>query len=280
MAHTATFVSMSDLMCLSTVSVRVCVYRQAEGRADPAAHWVGETGHPETHAADRGPSERNTHTHTNDGPAAGTHTTQTDTHTLTLPQGVHHNSLSLSPSQDLKQQNRLQSLERQLDEKSSEVQELKRENEDLKERMSAMSAQREEQVDHKHKHKRSVTRWPQTHTQRSIIRWPQAYSHSSQWRDWLLTIGIKSGPHCCLFWSRTVYLFKFSTEKGFGTVPYISTTENQLSTSSHKVHPKIKILSSLTYPHVIPKWIKLSFGFHWPYLMYSMYVYRLMFICE
>ncbi|XP_016351311.1 protein FAM184B-like [Sinocyclocheilus anshuiensis] len=53
--------------------------------------------------------------------------------------------------QDLKQQNRLQSLERQLDEKSSEVQELKRENEDLKERMSAVIAQKVEQDDHKHK---------------------------------------------------------------------------------------------------------------------------------
>jgi len=136
------------------------VFRQAEGRADPAAHRVGETGHPETHAADRRPSERNTHTHTNDGPTAGTHRTQTDTHNYTVSRDASllSLSLSLSPSQDLKQQNRLQSLERQLDEKSSEVQELKRENEDLKERISAMSAQREEQDDHNHKHKRSVPR--------------------------------------------------------------------------------------------------------------------------
>ncbi|KAI4879844.1 hypothetical protein NFI96_027526 [Prochilodus magdalenae] len=40
--------------------------------------------------------------------------------------------------QDLKQQNRVQSLERQLDERSSEVQELKRENEELRERMKAL----------------------------------------------------------------------------------------------------------------------------------------------
>lgn len=66
--------------------------RQAESRADPAAHRVGETGHPETHAADRGPSKRNPHTHTNDGPAAGTHTnkpitagTYTNRHCPTTP---------------------------------------------------------------------------------------------------------------------------------------------------------------------------------------------------
>lgn len=81
---------------VSSNCVCMCVCRQAEGRADPAAHWVGETGHPETHAADWGPSERNTHTHTNDGPAAGTHTNHTDRHTPTPPQGVHHpTSLSL-----------------------------------------------------------------------------------------------------------------------------------------------------------------------------------------
>ncbi|XP_051757599.1 protein FAM184B [Ctenopharyngodon idella] len=70
-----------------------------------------------------------------------------------LQNEIHTHTQMMALQQDLKQQNRLQSLERQLDEKSSEVQELKRENEDLKERMSAMSAQREEQVDHKHKHK-------------------------------------------------------------------------------------------------------------------------------
>ncbi|XP_067297793.1 protein FAM184B isoform X2 [Pseudorasbora parva] len=70
-----------------------------------------------------------------------------------LQNEIHTHTQMMALQQDLKQQNRLQSLERQLDEKSSEVQELKRENEDLKERMSAMSAQREEQDDHKHKHK-------------------------------------------------------------------------------------------------------------------------------
>lgn len=42
-----------------------------------------------------------------------------------------------------------------MDEKSSEVQELKREKENLKERMNTMNAQKEEQ-DHRHKHRRSV----------------------------------------------------------------------------------------------------------------------------
>ncbi|KAK7166383.1 hypothetical protein R3I93_006220 [Phoxinus phoxinus] len=70
-----------------------------------------------------------------------------------LQNEIHTHTQMMALQQDLKQQNRLQSLERQLDEKSSEVQELKRENEDLKERISAMSAQREEQDDHNHKHK-------------------------------------------------------------------------------------------------------------------------------
>ncbi|XP_043094212.1 protein FAM184B isoform X1 [Puntigrus tetrazona] len=70
-----------------------------------------------------------------------------------LQNEIHTHTQMMALQQDLKQQNRLQSLERQLDEKSSEVQELKRENEDLKERMSAVIAQREEQDDHKHKHK-------------------------------------------------------------------------------------------------------------------------------
>ncbi|XP_077059584.1 protein FAM184B isoform X3 [Siphateles boraxobius] len=71
-----------------------------------------------------------------------------------LQNEIHTHTQMMALQQDLKQQNRLQSLERQLDEKSSEVQELKRENEDLKERISAMSAQREEQNDHNHKLKR------------------------------------------------------------------------------------------------------------------------------
>ncbi|XP_016145042.1 protein FAM184B isoform X2 [Sinocyclocheilus grahami] len=70
-----------------------------------------------------------------------------------LQNEIHTYTQMMALQQDLKQQNRLQSLERQLDEKSSEVQELKRENEDLKERMSAKSTRREEPDDHKHKHK-------------------------------------------------------------------------------------------------------------------------------
>ncbi|KTF88757.1 hypothetical protein cypCar_00019839 [Cyprinus carpio] len=69
-----------------------------------------------------------------------------------LQNEIHTHTQMMALQQDLKQQNRLQSLERQLDEKSSEVQELKRENGDLK-RMSAKSTQREEPDDHKHKHK-------------------------------------------------------------------------------------------------------------------------------
>ncbi|XP_026872353.2 protein FAM184B isoform X2 [Electrophorus electricus] len=52
--------------------------------------------------------------------------------------------------QDLKQQNRLQSLERQLDERSSEVQELKRANEELKEQVNALRAERLASTDNKH----------------------------------------------------------------------------------------------------------------------------------
>ncbi|XP_058631729.1 protein FAM184B isoform X2 [Onychostoma macrolepis] len=70
-----------------------------------------------------------------------------------LQNEIHTYTQMMALQQDLKQQNRLQSLERQLDEKSSEVQELKRENEDLKERMSAVIAQKEERDDHKNKHK-------------------------------------------------------------------------------------------------------------------------------
>ncbi|XP_057187653.1 protein FAM184B isoform X2 [Triplophysa rosa] len=69
-----------------------------------------------------------------------------------LQNEIHTHTQMMALQQDLKQQNRLQSLERQLDEKSSEVQELKREKEDLKERMNAMNAQKEEQ-DHRHKHR-------------------------------------------------------------------------------------------------------------------------------
>ncbi|KAL7841911.1 hypothetical protein SRHO_G00256020 [Serrasalmus rhombeus] len=52
--------------------------------------------------------------------------------------------------QDLKQQNRVQSLERQLDERSSEVQELKRENEELRERVNALRMERESSSNLKH----------------------------------------------------------------------------------------------------------------------------------
>ncbi|KAK3507438.1 hypothetical protein QTP70_020628 [Hemibagrus guttatus] len=53
--------------------------------------------------------------------------------------------------QDLKQQNRLQSLERQLDERSSEVQGLKRVNEELRERMHELNTERETSINHKQK---------------------------------------------------------------------------------------------------------------------------------
>ncbi|XP_052409817.1 protein FAM184B-like [Carassius gibelio] len=66
-----------------------------------------------------------------------------------LQNEIHTHTQMMALQQDLKQQNRLQSLERQLDEKSSEVQELKRENGDLKDRMSA--TQREQTEEHKHK---------------------------------------------------------------------------------------------------------------------------------
>ncbi|XP_073720433.1 protein FAM184B isoform X1 [Misgurnus anguillicaudatus] len=69
-----------------------------------------------------------------------------------LQNEIHTHTQMMALQQDLKQQNRLQSLERQLDEKSSEVQELKRENEELKERLNAVSAQKEEQ-DHRQKHR-------------------------------------------------------------------------------------------------------------------------------
>ncbi|XP_051558302.1 protein FAM184B-like [Myxocyprinus asiaticus] len=68
-----------------------------------------------------------------------------------LQNEIHTHTQMMALQQDLKQQNRLQSLERQLDEKSSEVQELKRDNEDLKEQMNTMSAQREERDKHKHR---------------------------------------------------------------------------------------------------------------------------------
>ncbi|KAG7314032.1 hypothetical protein KOW79_022528 [Hemibagrus wyckioides] len=62
--------------------------------------------------------------------------------------------------QDLKQQNRLQSLERQLDERSSEVQELKRENEELRERMHDLNSERETSMNHKQKSsKRESNSW-------------------------------------------------------------------------------------------------------------------------
>ncbi|XP_051982283.1 protein FAM184B-like [Xyrauchen texanus] len=70
-----------------------------------------------------------------------------------LQNEIHTHTQMMALQQDLKQQNRLQSLERQLDEKSSEVQELKRENEDLKERINTMNAQREERDSHKNKHR-------------------------------------------------------------------------------------------------------------------------------
>ncbi|XP_051994081.1 protein FAM184B-like [Xyrauchen texanus] len=69
-----------------------------------------------------------------------------------LQNEIHTHTQMMTLQQDLKQQNRLQSLERQLDEKSSEVQELKRENGDLKERMNTMSAQKEERENRKHTH--------------------------------------------------------------------------------------------------------------------------------
>ncbi|XP_062864671.1 protein FAM184B isoform X2 [Trichomycterus rosablanca] len=43
----------------------------AEGGAYPAAHRVGAAGHPEAHAADRGPAERTQDPHRDDGAAAG-----------------------------------------------------------------------------------------------------------------------------------------------------------------------------------------------------------------
>ncbi|XP_026798808.1 protein FAM184B isoform X4 [Pangasianodon hypophthalmus] len=62
--------------------------------------------------------------------------------------------------QDLKQQNRLQSLERQLDERSSEVQELKRENEELKQRVHELNTERETITNHKQKSsRRSSSSW-------------------------------------------------------------------------------------------------------------------------
>ncbi|XP_060772834.1 protein FAM184B isoform X1 [Neoarius graeffei] len=62
--------------------------------------------------------------------------------------------------QDLKQQNRLQSLERQLDERSSEVQELKRENEELRERVDKLNIEREARKNHKQKSSiRSSSSW-------------------------------------------------------------------------------------------------------------------------
>lgn len=69
-----------------------------------------------------------------------------------LQNEIHTHTQMMALQQDLKQQNRLQSLERQLDEKSSEVQELKRENEDLKEGMNTMNAQKDEQG-HRHTHR-------------------------------------------------------------------------------------------------------------------------------
>ncbi|KAF4071543.1 hypothetical protein AMELA_G00274530 [Ameiurus melas] len=59
--------------------------------------------------------------------------------------------------QDLKQQNRLQSLERQLDERSSEVQELKRENEELRERVHELNTERETSMHHKQKSSRRLS---------------------------------------------------------------------------------------------------------------------------
>ncbi|GAA6072116.1 protein FAM184B isoform X1 [Tachysurus ichikawai] len=62
--------------------------------------------------------------------------------------------------QDLKQQNRLQSLERQLDERSSEVQELKRVNEELRERMHELNKEGETSKKHKQKSsRRSSNSW-------------------------------------------------------------------------------------------------------------------------
>ncbi|KAI5607329.1 protein FAM184B isoform X1, partial [Silurus asotus] len=57
--------------------------------------------------------------------------------------------------QDLKQQNRLQSLERQLDERSSEVQELKRQNEELRERVHELGIEKEISMNPKPKSSRS-----------------------------------------------------------------------------------------------------------------------------
>lgn len=136
--------------------VCVCIDKQKAELTQQHTEWVRQV--TQRHMQQIEDLQNEIHTHTQMMALQQVHTQPKQTHThLHCLKGCIA-TLSLPPSQDLKQQNRLQSLERQLDEKSSEVQELKRENEDLKERMSAMSAQREEQDDHKHKHKRSVTR--------------------------------------------------------------------------------------------------------------------------
>lgn len=159
---------MSDLMCLPTVCVYVCVDKQKAELTQQHTEWVRQV--TQRHMQQIEDLQNEIHTHTQMMALQQVHiqTTQTDRPTDRHTR-LHHLKgfitprlslfLYLSPPQDLKQQNRLQSLERQLDEKSSEVQELKRENEDLKERMNAVIAQKVEQDDHKHKHKRSVPKY-------------------------------------------------------------------------------------------------------------------------
>ncbi len=135
----------------------VCVDKQKAELTQQHTEWVRQV--TQRHMQQIEDLQNEIHTHTQMMALQQVHiqTSQTDTHLHRLKGYITPRlSLYLSPPQDLKQQNRLQSLERQLDEKSSEVQELKRENEDLKERMSAVIAQKEEQDDHKNKHKRSV----------------------------------------------------------------------------------------------------------------------------
>ncbi|XP_030644187.1 protein FAM184B [Chanos chanos] len=56
---------------------------------------------------------------------------------------LHTHTQMMALQQDLKQQNRVQSLERQLDEKGSEMQELRRENDELRERVNTLSVEKE-----------------------------------------------------------------------------------------------------------------------------------------
>lgn len=72
--HTQTHTDPQTIVLISwTVdgAIPVCVSREAEGRAYPAAHRVGAAANPASHAADRGPPERAPHSHPDDGAAAG-----------------------------------------------------------------------------------------------------------------------------------------------------------------------------------------------------------------